>query len=69
MKALKIQFSNNGRSINVVIKCTEEALSDYKEGMISTRELVYERLSDGQRRKIENFFGKMNAYYSSIEIL
>lgn len=69
MKTLKIQFSNNGRSINVVLKCTEAALSDYKEGMISTRELVYDRLSDGQRRKIENFFGKMNAYYSSIEIL
>ena len=69
MKTLKIQFSNNGRSINVVIKCTEGALSDYRDGIISTRELVYDRLSDGQRRKIENFFGPMNAYYSEIEIL
>lgn len=69
MKTLKIQFSNNGRSINVVIKCTEEALSDYRKGIISARELVYDRLSDGQRRKIEDFFGAMNAYYSTIEIL
>ena len=69
MKILKIQFSNNGRSINVVIKCTESALSDYREGNIVARELVHDRLSDGQRKKIENFFGAMNAYYSTIEIL
>ena len=69
MRTLKIQFSNNGRSINVVIKCTESALSDYREGNIDARELVYDRLSNGQRKKIEDFFGAMNAYYSTIEIL
>lgn len=69
MKTLKVRFSNNGRSINVVIKCKEETLSDYEEGIIYITELVYDRLSDGQRRKIENFFGKTNAYHSSIEIL
>lgn len=69
MRTLKIRFSNNGRSINVVIKCTEGALSDYREGIISASELVYDRLSDGQRKKIEDFFGAMNAYHSTIEIL
>ena len=69
MRTLKIQFSNNGRSINVVIKCTEGALSDYREGNISASELVYDRLSDGQRKKIEDVFGAMNAYHSTIEIL
>lgn len=28
-----------------------------------------EYLSDGQRRKIEKFFGKMAAYYTSSEIV
>ena len=69
MRTLKIRFSNNGRSINVVIKCNEGALSDYREGNISASELVYDRLSDGQRKKIEDFFGSMNAYHSTIEIL
>ena len=65
----KVTFINNGRQVNLVIKCTESELSDYRERIISERELVYDNLSDGQRRKIEKFYGKMNAYYSQIEIL
>ncbi len=46
-----------GRSITLSIK-------NY-----TSEEYWYNQISNGQRRKIENFFGEMAAYYTSVEIL
>lgn len=35
----------------------------------TNEEYWYNQISDGQRKKIENFFGKMAAYYTNVEIL
>lgn len=46
-----------GRSITLSIK-------NYTD-----EEYWYNQISDGQRKKIENYFGKMAAYYTNVEIL
>lgn len=33
------------------------------------KNVIYNKMSSYQRAKIESFFGKMNAYYTQIEIL
>lgn len=54
-----------GRSINLI--CDVENIANVGE----KDEYIYNPayISDGQRRKIEKFFGKMAAYYTSSEIV
>lgn len=54
MKVTKIEFSANGKSMVLNVK-------NYSE-----EEVKYSWLSDSQRRKLEKFFGKIGAYYTSI---
>lgn len=58
-KRTKIELTDkySGRSIILSIKNYDE------------EEYWYNQISDGQRRKIEDFFGKMAAYYTNVEIL
>lgn len=55
----KIELTDkySGRSIIL-------SINNYDE-----EEYWYNQISDGQRRKIEDFFGKMAAYYTNVEIL
>lgn len=57
MKTTKIEFSANGRSLVLNVK-------NY-----SRDEVKYSWLSGSQRKKLEKFFGKIGAYYTSINIL
>lgn len=54
---IKLTDKYTGRSITLSIK-------NY-----TSEEYWYNQISNGQRRKIENFFGEMAAYYTSVEIL
>ena len=54
---IKLTDKYTGRSIALSIK-------NY-----TNEEYWYNQISNGQRKKIENFFGKMAAYYTSAEIL
>lgn len=56
------KYSN--RSINIICEVENIALVGESDKWWYNPEL----LSDYQRKKIENFFGKMNAYYTSWEI-
>lgn len=58
-KRTKIELTDkySGRSIIL-------SINNYDE-----EEYWYNQISDGQRRKIEDFFGKMAAYYTNVEIL
>lgn len=40
-----------------------------KSGTFCFAAYIYNKMSSYQRAKIESFFGKMNAYYTKIEIL
>lgn len=62
MKA-KVKLTDNysGRSINVVTN-----LENFESDRYG---FTFESLTRRQRKKIEDFFGHQNAYYSSIEIL
>lgn len=62
MKA-KVQLidSFSGRSINVVANLVNTEFDKY--------EFAFESLSDYQRKKIEDFFGAYNAYYTNVEVL
>lgn len=62
MKAkIKLTDKYTGRSINVIVKL-EETARDYYE-------FSYANLTDRQHRKLRNFFGEMNAYYTEREII
>lgn len=66
MKAKVILTDNySGRSINLM--CEVENIANVGEK--DKYKYNSEYLSDGQRRKIENFFGKMAAYYTTAEIV
>lgn len=62
MKAkVKLTDDYSGRSINVVVNLVNYESDKYG--------FTFESLNRRQRKKIEDFFGHQNAYYSSIEIL
>lgn len=62
MKAkVKLTDDYSGRSINVVVNLENYELDRFG--------FTFESLTRRQRKKIEDFFGHQNAYYSSIEIL
>ena len=62
MKA-KVRLTDNytGRSMNLIVRLVNTEFDKY--------EFSYGALSDYQQKKIENYFGKMNAYYTSVDIL
>lgn len=63
MKA-KVQLIDtySGRSINIIVNLVEDDYyGDYR--------FSFESLTDNQRKKIENYFGKINAYYTKSEII
>lgn len=62
MKAkVRLTDDYSGRSINLIVRLVNTESDKY--------EFSYGTLSDYQRKKIENYFGKMNAYYTSVDIL
>lgn len=61
MKA-KVQLTDrSNRSINVVTELVNTESDRY--------EFDFSSLTDGQRKKIEGFFGKIGAYYTTAEII
>ncbi len=54
-----------GRSLNLVCKVDNVACGDEPDRY----EYNQKNLSDGQRKKIEDFFGKENAYHTKAEIV
>lgn len=64
MKAkVRLTDEYSGRSINIITRLEE---SDWTP---DTYEFSFDNLSDGQRKKIEDFFGGMAAYYTKSEII
>lgn len=62
MKAkVKLTDTYTGRSINIITELMNTYGDEY--------EFSFEMLSDRQHAKIENYFGKMNAYYTKAEII
>lgn len=62
MKAkVRISDKYTGRSINLIVNLENTFGDKY--------EFSYSKLSPYQRSKIEKFFGKMNAYYTNVDIL
>lgn len=62
MKAkVKLIDKYSGRSINLI--------SELEENFCGNYEFTFDCLSKGQRKKIEDFFGKYNAYHTDIEII
>lgn len=51
----------SGRSINVITKLVNTEFDKY--------EFTFDSLSDYQRKKIEDFFGRENAYHTEAEIV
>ena len=62
MKAkVRLTDAFSGRSINVVTKLVNTEFDKY--------EFTFDSLSDYQRKKIEDFFGKENAYHTKVEVI
>lgn len=63
MKA-KVQLTDtySGRSINIIANLEEDALT-------GNYIFTFDSLTDKQRKKIEDYFGKVNAYYTKTEII
>ena len=61
MKKIEFTDSYSGRSL--VLHFTE------KQFQILQDEDWTRAITDYQRKRLENYFGKMNAYYTKIEIL
>lgn len=53
--------------VNIVINLTDGEKEYYLRE--DDKNVIYNKMSSYQRAKIESFFGKMNAYYTKIEIL
>lgn len=65
----KIQFTDtySGKTVNIVINLTDNEKEDFLRD--NDKHIIYGKMSDYQRKKVESIFGKMNAYYTKIEIL
>lgn len=62
MKAkVKLTDTYSGRSINIVTELVNYESDKYG--------FSFETLSDYQRKKIEDFFGKNAAYYTDVDII
>ena len=62
MKAkVRLTDAFSGRSINVITKLVNTEMDKY--------EFTFDSLSDFQRKKIEDFFGKENVYHTKVEII
>ena len=62
MKAkVRLTDAFSGRSINVITKLENTEFDKY--------EFSFANLSDFQRKKIEDFFGRENAYHTKVEIV
>lgn len=62
MKAkVRLTDAFSGRSINVITKLVNTEMDKY--------EFTFDSLSDFHRKKIEDFFGKENAYHTKAEII
>ena len=62
MKAkVRLTDAFSGRSINVITKLVNTEGDKY--------EFSFANLSDYQRKKIEDFFGRDNAYHTEVEIV
>ena len=62
MKAkVRLTDAFSGRSINVITKLVNTEEDKY--------EFSFANLSDGQRKKIEDFFGGLQAYHTKSDIL
>ena len=62
MKAkVRLTDAFSGRSINVITKLVNTEEDKY--------EFSFANLSDFQRKKIEDFFGRENAYHTKVEIV
>lgn len=62
MKAkVRLTDALSGRSINVITKLVNTEFDKY--------EFTFDSLSDYQRKKIEDFFGRENAYHTEAEIV
>ena len=62
MKAkVRLTDAFSGRSINVITKLENTEYDKY--------EFTFDSLSDYQRKKIEDFFGGLQAYYTKADIL
>ena len=62
MKAkVRLTDAFSGRSINVITTLVNTEFDKY--------EFSFANLSDFQRKKIEDFFGRENAYHTKVEIV
>lgn len=62
MKAkVRLTDAFSGRSINVITKLVNTEFDKY--------EFTFDGLSDYQRKRIEDFFGRENAYHTKSEIV
>lgn len=62
MKAkVRLTDAFSGRSINVITKLVNTEFDKY--------EFTFDSLSDYQRKRIEDFFGRENAYHTKSEIV
>lgn len=62
MKAkVRLTDAFSGRSINVITKLVNTEFDKY--------EFTFDCLSDYQRKRIEDFFGRENAYHTKSEIV
>ena len=62
MKAkVKLTDLYSGRSIVLICELVNDYFDHYG--------FSYSSLSDFQRRKIESYFGKLNAYYTHVDII
>ena len=64
MKAkVKLTDLYSGRNLVIVCALVEDSYNPGSYGF------SYETLSDFQRNKIESYFGKLNAYYTHVDII
>lgn len=64
MKAkVKLTDSYSGRNLVLICDLVEDSCNPGSYGF------SYETLSDFQHKKIESYFGKLNAYYTHVDII
>lgn len=65
MKAkVKLTDQYSGRNLVLICELDDDSIPSENRYFFS-----YDKLSDFQRRKIELYFGKLNAYYTHVDII
>lgn len=65
---IKVTFVNDytSQSLNLHVRLSYRDIADYVRD--HDRDIIFGALSDGQRERIEKYFGKINAYYTRIVV-